>query len=1199
MLDNSFLECTLTADSTGHECLDGIAQKIELQEIHYFGLRYVTKKLQLRWVDLSKPLKKQLEKYAQTSHANRSPRLYFGVMFYISSAHKIVDDVARYQYYLQLKNDITDGRLPLDMDQVIRLAAYSLQVEFNDFESDRSSSDYFTDNIVFPKSLMRDENILQGLKNEVLHMYTSLQGMHPVKAEIEYMKEIQMLDGYGMEYYIAKDEQNQELYLGTSYEGIFARYLGAQLPVFVKWADIVKLQQSKKIFEIDVSKNSVQYTMEDSDTAKYLKRMSLLQQKFYKTSTMNLRNNSQPSAAPQIDVAGETLMQSQNSLSSLKYGDQKYEQDSRSASVNTEDFYSHSQPSLHLSAQDLTSTGQYQHQERRASSASNYKQQQIHHQTMQNMSGDQAVMDLNYANPLAALPAYRQAPDYETVMKRKMMNQSQQIGLVHSHVNNSQQQIHSTNQSEEALAYSQPEIGSISHGMSVYSHEGQYQLESPVRNYGHSMAMYTSVFQDQTNYMPYRVAERTTNLSLQPTYSSPELNTQGLPQDYANNSFLNVNDTYVYHYKPPPPYPRTSNSTPDLVVQTALRECHESQDLVSKPLGDSAFNIRSNLHRSVENLTDTIPEVVQLSENTVETESGIAEVECTHLAKLDDASNNLSESTFHNKDSDSEAEEQFIDAMQQRNSSKSKITVRFVAPNKAPPPSTSMEVATKRESFKRLMIARSGSFTTGVLRQNSMRLTQNNRSLRAKEKNCVEEHMVDTSKCVNKSDGSDTVEELAKDPVIENVKNVLNRVTQSSALASDNFIENISQASKSKEVSRSQSDTKHTNKVTVVHEKSISLDSSSERQQLLDKLKLSDTEIPITIKENDVLVRSRDQLVDCEESDSDMDEVPKSPMGPLKLAAMNGLTMSRPMMLALMNDETRAPKDERRKLLERKLSENLVFKEFEETHKRVDFDCNVAKLPENALRNRFKDVLPYDCTRVKLNPRKDNSSGYINASHIKLTVGHRLWWYIAAQAPMDTTLIDFWQMIWEQEVEVIAMLTALMELGRPKCYPYWPQEPGPKHKLIFGDYEVQLLFSNDSLCYITNSILLRHIPSKKDRQIWHLQYTDWPDHGCPEDVYGFLGFIDEIESVQRLAESEEGSGKKSPVVVHCSAGVGRTGVVILTQVMKWCLEYNQEIDLPKALGLIRHQRMHMVQTLGQYNFIHKTLIQYLKNTRLI
>lgn len=1249
MLDGSYLECTLTADSTGHECLDGISQKIELQEIQYFGLRYVTKKIQFRWVDLNKPLKKQLEKYAQASQPTRSPRLYFGVMFYIASAHKIVDDVARYQYYLQLKNDIVDGRLPLTVDQVIRLAAYSLQVEFNDYESDKPAADYFTDNMVFPKNLTKDENILQELQNEVLNVYMGLQGVHPVKAEIQYMKEIQMMDGYGMEYYIAKDERGKELYLGTSYVGIFARYLDGQPPIFFKWTDVARLQQSKKTFEIDTSKSSVQYTMEDSDTAKYLKRMCLLQQKFYKSTKVMLSASLsdltdfaetdvmpdiQQSVMPQSDIPADQLAQSQTSLSSLKYGEQKYEPDSRSASVNTDDYYNRSQQSLNISAQDL-STAQYttdQHLDRRASSASTYMAQYHQQQQQQQQTGLQTSLDPaedpTYASRRAALPGYRHAPDYATVMKHKMnqsqMNQQQQHQHVHGNQNihhsnqqmhNSNQQMHHSNQhihhsnqhihdlnqnianthiyaqSEEGLAYSQPEI---SNPHVSFNPEGHYQMGSPVRNY--PMSMYATVYQEQTtgNFMQYRMSERPTNLVMQPTYSSPELNTQGLPQQYSGNEFLNVNDAYVYQYKPPPPYPRASNSTPDLAIQTHFRKPNDSPDLVSRRvLGDSALSSHSNLEVSVDNLTETIPEVVQISENTVETETGIAEVH-HNSPEVDDASSDHSNSTFHVKETDSEPEEAFVRAIPQRQSSKSKITVRFVAPNKAPPPSTSKEVATKRESFRRMMIARSGSFTPGVLRENSKRLNHVNRSLRAKDKNSIEEHTeAKIGRSVEKSPNKDTTE--TKDPVKENVKNVLNKVTESSALV----IENGSGNTPGREVTRSQSDANKTSdKVKVIHEKAVSLDSSAERQQLLDKLKHSEPEVPTTISENEM--GSRERLVDYEDSDSDQEEVPKSPIGPLKLAAMNGLAMSRPMVLALMNDETRAPKDERRKVLERKLSENLVFKEFEDTPKRIaEYDCHVAKLPENALRNRFRDVLPYDVTRVKLNPRKDNSSGYINASHIKLTVGHRLWWYIATQAPMDNTPVDFWQMVWEQEVEVIAMLTALMELGRPKCYPYWPQDPGPEHKLIFGDYEVQLLFSNDSLCYITNRISVRHVPSKKERQIWHLQYTDWPDHGCPDDMYGFLGFLDEIESIQRLAESEEGSGKKSPIVVHCSAGVGRTGVVILTQVMKWCLEHNQEIDLPKALGMIRQQRMHMVQTLGQYNFIHKTLIQYLKNTRLI
>jgi hypothetical protein len=528
---------------------------------------------------------------------------------------------------------------------------------------------------------------------------------------------------------------------------------------------------------------------------------------------------------------------------------------------------------------------------------SNYhqqQQQQQHHMGVAN-SPDPAE-DPNFASRKAALPEYRHAPDYATVMKQKMTQsqmtqqpqQQQQHHHVHSnqHINHSNQhiqhsnhqmhhsnqQIHDLNQnianthiyaqSEDGLAFSQPEI---SNPHVSYNPEGPYQMGGPVRNY--PMTMYTNVFQDQTtgNFMQYRMNERQTNLVMQPTYSSPELNTQGLPQQYSTNEFLNVNEQYVYQYKPPPPYPRASNSTPDLAIQTHFGHPSDSPDLLSRrTLGESALSSRSNLEVSIDNLTDTIPEVVQISETTVETETGLAEVQ-HHSLEIDDASSDHSNSTFHVKETDSEPDEPFVRAIPQRQSSKSKITVRFVAPNKAPPPSTSKEVATNRESFRRMMIARSGSFTPGVLRENSKRLNHINRSLRAKEKNSIDEHILETNRSVNKSHSNENVEEQ-KDPVKENVKNVLSKVTESSGL----IIENGSENTSGREVMRSQSDANKTNnKVKVIHEKAVSLDSSAERQQLLDKLKHSEPEVPSTISEHERLVSSQEKLVDYEDSDSD------------------------------------------------------------------------------------------------------------------------------------------------------------------------------------------------------------------------------------------------------------------------------------------------------------------------------------------
>ncbi|GFR33302.1 tyrosine-protein phosphatase non-receptor type 14, partial [Trichonephila clavata] len=206
--------------------------------------------------------------------------------------------------------------------------------------------------------------------------------------------------------------------------------------------------------------------------------------------------------------------------------------------------------------------------------------------------------------------------------------------------------------------------------------------------------------------------------------------------------------------------------------------------------------------------------------------------------------------------------------------------------------------------------------------------------------------------------------------------------------------------------------------------------------------------------------------------------------------------------------------------------------------------------------------------------------------------------YIAAQGPLPNTLYSFWQMVWEHHVLVIVMLTEVQEQGRDKCFPYWPQEDG--NKLQIGEFQLVRNFSLCSPTYITCSLTLCRVTSHQQRSLWHIQYTDWPDHSCPQDTQGFIAFMSEVDAVRRhTLGSLEGSQCTSPVVVHCSAGVGRSGAVILCDIMLFCLDHNQPVDLPKALTRLRLQRMLTVQTLAQYKFVYSVLIQYLKNSRLI
>ncbi|MGH0138080.1 UNVERIFIED_CONTAM: hypothetical protein FKN15_078042 [Acipenser sinensis] len=250
---------------------------------------------------------------------------------------------------------------------------------------------------------------------------------------------------------------------------------------------------------------------------------------------------------------------------------------------------------------------------------------------------------------------------------------------------------------------------------------------------------------------------------------------------------------------------------------------------------------------------------------------------------------------------------------------------------------------------------------------------------------------------------------------------------------------------------------------------------------------------------------------------------------------------------------------QRCKILERKLKEEMVFTEYEQIpKKKADGVFTTAVMPDNTERNRFRDIVPYEENRVELVPTKENNTGYINASHIK-------------------------------------------EGGRPKSHRYWPKLGSKHNSATHGKFKVTTKFRTDSGCYATTGLKVKHLLSGQERTVWHLQYTDWPDHGCPEELQGFLSYLEEIQSVRRHTNSmlDPSKSNNPPIVVHCSAGVGRTGVVILTELMIGCLEHNEKVDVPMMLEYLRQQRILMVQTITQYKFVYQVLIQFLKNSRLI
>ncbi|XP_037551667.1 receptor-type tyrosine-protein phosphatase beta, partial [Nematolebias whitei] len=246
---------------------------------------------------------------------------------------------------------------------------------------------------------------------------------------------------------------------------------------------------------------------------------------------------------------------------------------------------------------------------------------------------------------------------------------------------------------------------------------------------------------------------------------------------------------------------------------------------------------------------------------------------------------------------------------------------------------------------------------------------------------------------------------------------------------------------------------------------------------------------------------------------------------------------------------------------------------------------DVARLPENRGKNRYNNILPYDSTRVKLSYLEDDPcSDYINASYIPGNNYRRE--YIAAQGPLPGTKDDFWRMVWEHGVHNVVMVTQCVEKGRVKCDQYWPADKEP---LYYGDLVLQML-SESVLPEWT--IREFRITSERScsypRVLRHFHYTVWPDHGVPESTQSLIQFV---RTVRDYVDRSPSTGA---TVVHCSAGVGRTGTFIALDRVLQQLDSKGTIDLYGSVFDQRLHRQHMVQTECQYAFLHQCVRDVLR-----
>ncbi|XP_010415897.1 PREDICTED: protein-tyrosine-phosphatase PTP1-like isoform X2 [Camelina sativa] len=253
--------------------------------------------------------------------------------------------------------------------------------------------------------------------------------------------------------------------------------------------------------------------------------------------------------------------------------------------------------------------------------------------------------------------------------------------------------------------------------------------------------------------------------------------------------------------------------------------------------------------------------------------------------------------------------------------------------------------------------------------------------------------------------------------------------------------------------------------------------------------------------------------------------------------------------------------------------------------------CTLAMNNVNIEKNRYRDVVPFDNNRIVLNPCKDDRSsaeGYVNASLIKTSDSESISQFIATQGPLPHTMEDFWEMVIQHHCPIIVMLTRLVDNYKTvKCGDYFQAGDGPRE---FGNISVMTKWIKTT----DTSLMLRNLEVKyketedQPMSVLHIQYPEWPDHGVPKDTVAVR------EILKRLYQVPPSVG---PIIVHCSAGIGRTGTycAIHNTIQRILAGDMSALDLAKTVATFRSQRIGMVQTMDQYLFCYTAIVDELED----
>ncbi|KAM8831881.1 tyrosine-protein phosphatase non-receptor type 14-like [Spinachia spinachia] len=1258
LLDSNVIECTLSVESTGQECLEAVAQRLELRETHYFGLWFQgkTQAPARRWVELEKPLKKQLDKFGN------EPLLFFGVMFYVPSVSRLEQEATRnkgmlpsadkccwYQYYLQVKKEVLDGRLHCTVEQGIRLAGLAVQADFGDF-THFMSQDFLREYVLFPVNWHNGDEVLEEWTQKVAEEHKSHCRMQTAEAELLYIKEVEKLDGFGQESFPAKDNYTNDIFIGVSFIGVFVKHRNGRSIMLHKWKDIGTIAHNKSAITVEITSrdDTIIFHMEDMEMAKYIARLFTARHKFYKQNKICAEPTHSPVPIRRRPTWTHRLSlprpQSCNFQSMhSQYGEHYQDTQSSQDSIFHDDPYYKSETSLDRCQVE------FPFRNGTAPNGSMYSSPSLSSLNQSQTFVPPSPMSSNLSIPGSELmrpdyipshrhsaiiaPSYRPTPEYDAVMRQKRR-------MPPAHHDLHSQSLRSLNISNacayrqpEALVYSQPEMRERGpyHGLgpSPGPYGQQISYSKPVSHGPHQGGPASSQGPCHSPCVNGGGGGGVGS-SISHTVSTPELANTKQQGNSAGSNAATANMLRNHMSRPPPPYPsssfRPATSTPDLASHRHRCTGGSSPELVTRmvQLSVKTFQPDSSavVHQSLQEVSEPLTAAAKHRSTLAKRHS----MEVISSMRGGGGGGGLEGIVMKS----------INPALHRRNTLREHVMPpqpqSIPPPQLQPPPQQLQEMPMQRSSKKSPASSATPAGAAAYQHQktlsNATMLIHSSESEEEEEEEEEERPELDVQIPGLNEDISISAQlqaalaKLPNKPPPEypgpprgrgpNHTHHHNQGPQGSQGPMDPN-QALGRAHKAGQSpsgggpgcggaagpggTLTRGDQGGVN--GAVLGPSISEPDLTSVKERVRKEPVKERPVSEMFSLQDSIVEREIAQRTLERQKMSVDSMKR----PLMMAALNGLYVARmPAGESPADEGAKAATDERCKTLELKLEEERVFTEYEQVpKKRADCALTTATLPENTERNRFRDVVPYEENRVELVPNKENNTGYINASHIKVMIRGEEWHYIATQGPLASTCADFWQMVWEQGVNVIAMVTAEEEGGRSKSHRYWPKLGSKHNSATHGKFKVTTKFRTDSGNYATTGLKVKHLLSGQERTVWHLQYTDWPEQGCPEYVQGFLSYLEEIQSVRRHTNSMLDTSKSlnPPVVVHCSAGVGRTGVVILTELMISCLEHNEAVEVPTMLSGLRQQRMLMVQTISQYTFVYQVLIQFLKNSRLI